>query len=102
MDESNHTKARRICGCDKCSAPCVNNDSNTGAPCITFNYVIEMAELKDKAIKQFFIEHISAGVEVETNENGEPLAESFIEASKARFAAAEKVYARFKEFEERF
>jgi len=102
MDESNHTKARRICGCDKCSAPCVNNDSNTGAPCITFNYIMEMADLKDKAIKQFFIEHISPGVEVETDDEGQPLAESFIKASEARFAAAEKLYAIFKDFEEMF
>lgn len=98
----NESKAKRICGCDKCSAHCVNNNSKTGTPCITFKCAMEMAELKDKAIKQFFIEHISPGIEVETNENGEPLAESFIEASKARFDAAEKLYAVFKEFEERF
>lgn len=98
----NESKARRICGCDKCGAHCVNNNSKTGAPCITFKCAMEMAELKDKAIKQFFIEHVSPDIEVETNENGEPLAESFIEASEARFKAAERLYAVFKEFEDRF
>lgn len=62
----------------------------------------EMAEVKDKAIKQFFIEHISPNMEVETNENGEPLAESFIEVNQKRFELAEEIFKRYKEFERGF
>ena len=100
MDESNHVKAMEICKCDQC--PRKRQCDLGGCMCEKFESALEMAEFKDKAIKQFFIEHISPGVEVETNENGEPLAESFIKASEARFAAAEQVYTRFKEFEQRF
>lgn len=59
-----------------------------------------MAEAKDLAFKRFLIEHISSGVEVETNENGEPLAESFIAAGEARLKAAEEVFDQYKRFEE--
>lgn len=60
----------------------------------------EMAEAKDLAFKRFLVEHISSGVEVETNENGEPLAESFIAAGEARLKAAEEVFDQYKRFEE--
>lgn len=100
MDESNHVKAMEICGCDQC--PRKRQCDLGGCMCEKFESALKMAELKDKAIKQFFIEHISPGVEVETDDEGQPLAESYIKASEARFAAAEKVYARFKEFEQRF
>ena len=62
---------------------------------------LEMAEAKDAALKQFLIEHISTDAVVETNENGEPLAESFIAAGEARLKAAEEVFNRYKQFEER-
>lgn len=98
--EDNKIKAMQICGCDTCARK--RQCDLGGTYCEGMEKAMMMADLKDRSIKQFFIEHISPGVEVETNENGEPLAESFIEASKARFAAAEKAYARFKEFEQRF
>lgn len=60
----------------------------------------EMAEAKDAVLKQFLIEHISTDAVVETNENGEPLAESFIAAGEARLKAAEEVFSKYKKFEE--
>lgn len=62
---------------------------------------LDMAELKDKAIKQFFIEHCCPDIEVETNNDGEPLAESFIKAQERRIELAEEMFAQFKKFEER-
>ena len=61
----------------------------------------EMAEVKDNAIKQFLIEHIFPDITIETNEDGEPLAESFVDASMKRFELAAQAFEAYKEFEKR-
>lgn len=68
---------------------------------IIYTACLQMAEAKDLALKRFLIEYISPGVKVEMDENGEPLAESFIAAGEARLKAADEVYNRYKHFEER-
>lgn len=75
--------------------------------CNTFEEAAEkgamkMAELKDKAIKQFFIEHIYPDISIETNEDEEPLAESFVSANMKRFELAEEMFNVYKRFEKRF
>lgn len=70
---------------DECESPSQDE-------CIAYDGAIRMAEAKDRAFKQFLIEHISLNVEVETNDDGEPLAESFIAAGEARLKAAEEVF----------
>ena len=74
--------------------------------CDTFEHAaqqgaMKMAELKDKAIRQFFIEHIPTDVEIKTNEDGQPLADSFIKAQMRRIELAETMYNIYKEFEKR-
>lgn len=62
----------------------------------------EMAEVKDNAIKQFLVEHIFSDITIETNEDGEPLAESFVDANMKRFELAAQAFKTYKEFEKRF
>ena len=62
MEENNHVKAMEICKCDQC--PRKRQCDLGGCMCEKFESALEMAEHKDKAIKQFFIEHISPDVEV--------------------------------------
>lgn len=66
-----------------------------------YTAALEMAEAKDAVLKQFLIEHISTDAVVETNEDGEPYADSFIAAGESRLKAAEEVFNRYKQFEER-
>lgn len=98
--EENRIKAMQICGCDTCARK--QQCDLGGTYCEGMEKAMMMADLKDRSIKQFFIEHISPGVEVETDDEGQPFVESFIKANEARFAAAEEVYKRFKEFDKRF
>ena len=67
---------------------------------LVYGACLMMAESKDLAFKRFLVEHISSGVEVETNEDGEPYADSFIAAGEARLKAAEEVFSKYKKFEE--
>lgn len=53
--------------------------------------------LLEKA-KQWFIEHTNIPQEVETNEDGEPLAKSYIDYAKKRFDAANEMFEAFREF----
>lgn len=67
---------------------------------LVYGACLMMAESKDLAFKRFLIEHISPNVELETNDDGVPLAESFIAAGEARLKAAEEVFDQYKRFEE--
>ena len=79
---------------DECESPSQDE-------CIAYDAAIRMADAKDAALKQFLIEHISTDAVVETNDDGEPYADSFIAAGEARLKAAEEVFNRYKQFEER-
>lgn len=48
--------------------------------------------------KQWFIEHTNISQEIETNEDGEPLADSYIKYAKARFDAANEMFENFKTY----
>lgn len=67
-----------------------------------YDAALQMAELKDKAIKQFFIEHVAPEEAVELNEDGQPLAESYIAVQMKRIKMGEEMFNMFKYFEKRF
>ena len=67
-----------------------------------YDAALEMAELKDKAIKQFFIEHMVPEEAVELNEDGQPLAESYIAVQMKRIKMGEEMFNIYKLFEKRF
>ena len=67
-----------------------------------YDAALAMAELKDKAIKQFFIEHIAPEEAVELNEDGQPLAASYIAVQMKRIKMGEEMFNIFKYFEKRF
>lgn len=48
--------------------------------------------------KEWFIEHVNIPQDVATNEDGEPLADSYIKYAKARFNAANEMYENFKNY----
>lgn len=48
--------------------------------------------------KEWFIEHVNIPQEVETNEYGEPLADSYIKYAKARLNAANEMFENFKKY----
>ena len=48
--------------------------------------------------KKWFIEHTNISKEIETNEDGEPLADSYIKYAKARFDAANEMFENFKNY----
>ena len=50
--------------------------------------------------KEWFIEHVNIPQDVETNEDGEPLADSYIKYAKARFDAANEIFENFKNYME--
>jgi hypothetical protein len=50
--------------------------------------------------KEWFIEHINIPQDVETNEDGEPLADSYIKYAKARLDAANEMFENFKTYME--
>ena len=49
-----------------------------------------------KKAEQWFNEHVNIPQEVETDENGEPLADSYIKYAKARLEAAKEMFESFK------
>ena len=53
-------------------------------------------DLMEKAEK-WFMEHANIAQEVETDENGEPLADSYIKYAKARIEAAKEMFESFKQ-----
>ena len=48
--------------------------------------------------KEWFIEHVNISQDVATNENGEPLADSYIKYAKARLDAANEMFENFKNY----
>jgi hypothetical protein len=48
--------------------------------------------------KKWFIEHTNISQEIETNEDGEPLADSYIKYAKARLDAANEMFENFKKY----
>jgi len=50
--------------------------------------------------KEWFIEHVNIPQDVETNDDGEPLADSYIKYAKARFDAANEIFENFKNYME--
>lgn len=54
-------------------------------------------DLMEKA-KQWFMEHTNIPYKVETNEDGEPLADSYIQYAKARLDVANEMFEKFKQF----
>lgn len=48
--------------------------------------------------KEWFIEHVNIPQDVATNEDGEPLAGSYIKYAKARFDAANEMFEKFKNY----
>lgn len=57
---------------------------------------VRLDALLERAEK-WFIEHTDIPQEVETNENGEPLARSYINYAKARIEAAKEMFESFKQ-----
>jgi hypothetical protein len=51
-----------------------------------------------KKARDWFNEHVGIQQEVETNENGEPLASSYLSYTNARLAAAREMYETFAEY----
>lgn len=56
-----------------------------------------LQDLMEKA-KQWFTEYTNIPYEVETNEDGEPLADSYIQYTKERLDAANEMFEKFKQF----
>lgn len=48
--------------------------------------------------KEWFIEHVNIPQDVATNEDGEPLADSYINYAKERFNAANEMFENFKNY----
>ena len=48
--------------------------------------------------RKWFIEHTNISQEIETNEDGEPLADSYIKYAKARLDAVNEVFENFKTY----
>jgi len=48
--------------------------------------------------KDWFITHVNIPQDVATNEDGEPLADSYIKYAKARFNAANEMFENFKNY----
>ena len=57
---------------------------------------VRLDALLERAEK-WFIEHTNIPQEVETNEDGEPLADSYIKYAKARLEAAKEMFEDFKQ-----
>lgn len=105
MKDANTEKAKNIAAEIMSDYPqkewCPITESVNSLRQLVYSACLMMAEAKDAALKQFLIEHISTDAVVETNEDGEPYADSFIAAGEARLKAAEEVFNRYKQFEER-
>lgn len=74
-----------------------------GASWLTFpltNEDIEYTRTDDfiEKAKKWFIKHTNISQEIETNEDGEPLADSYIKYTKARFDAANEMFENFKNY----
>lgn len=78
-----------------------DNISKTDLKILCNNIAKETANLKDKTLKRFFVEFIDIPDKVETNENGELLAESYVEKMMKRLKAAESIFNNYKKFENR-
>ena len=48
--------------------------------------------------RKWFIEHTNISQEIETNEDGEPLADSYVKYAKARLDAANEIFENFKTY----
>ncbi len=59
-----------------------------------------MASKKDSTLKKFFEEHANPDIEMKCNEDGVPLAESFIEWNETRLKAGDALFNRYKKYEE--
>ena len=70
----------------------------SGTPISGYIAGYEQAEkdFMEKA-KQWFMEHANIAQEIETNEDGEPLARSYINYAKARIEAAKDMFKSFKQ-----
>ena len=81
------------------------SEVNSGNFVTTHVDVLKVAEhFYEKAEKDFmekvekwFMEHANIAQEVETDENGEPLADSYIKYAKARIEAAKEMFESFKQ-----
>jgi hypothetical protein len=67
---------------------------------IVYSACIKMANDKDEVLKKFLEEHANPDIEMKYNEDGLPLAESFIEWNEARLKAGDALFKRYKEYEE--
>lgn len=67
---------------------------------IVYSACLKMANDKDKVLKKFLEERADPDMEMECNEDGVPLAESFIDWNEARIEAGDKFFQQYKEYEE--
>ena len=76
---------------------------NVGASWLTFQLTDEDIEytrtdaIIEKA-RKWFIEHTNISQEVDINEDGEPMADSYIKYAKARLDAANEIFENFKNY----
>ena len=59
-----------------------------------------MANDKDGVLNKFLEERANPDMEMEYNEDGVPLADSFIDWNEARIEAGDKFFQQYKEYEE--
>lgn len=69
----------------------------TFADAIKYGYEQAQQDLMGKA-KRWFTEYTNIPYEVETNEDGEPLSDSYIQYAKAKLDAANEMFEKFKQF----
>jgi cupin superfamily acireductone dioxygenase involved in methionine salvage len=100
MKDTNEEKAREIS--KKCGMKYEDDQFRIVADSRPDCYAAakEMANDKDEVLKKFLEEHANPDMEMEYNEDGVPLAESFIEWNEARLKAGDALFKRYKEYEE--
>lgn len=64
--------------------------------------LLKMAELKDKALKEFLLTHMDIPYTGSYGENGHPLALDYIEWVEEKDKKAQEMFEKYKEYEDKY